>query len=91
MPGMTPLGLRRRGSRPLPLAGGTMAGAIAMASHKIAQCALTANQTFLGQSPTFPLTTGEQQALVAQVAALTRQVNTLIYLRLQQLASTAGT
>lgn len=57
-----------------------------------AETALTTNATFLGQgAPTYPLTIAEQQALVAQVAALTHQVNGLIRLALAQFDSTAGT
>ena len=56
-----------------------------------ANAALAGNQTFLALTPTFPLTVAEQQALVAQVAALTRQVNALVYLQLQEFSSTTGT
>jgi hypothetical protein len=56
-----------------------------------AQNALATNQSFLALTSTFPLTAVEQQALVAQVAALTRQINALIYLQLQEFSSTGGT
>lgn len=66
--------------------------------------ALVNNQTFLDQAnpltetPTYPLSTAEQEILVeavialgTQVIALTRQVDALIYLQLEEFASTAGT
>ncbi len=56
-----------------------------------ANAALTTNQTFLALTPTYPLTSAEQQALVAQVVALTKQVDALIHLALNQLADTTGT
>lgn len=58
-----------------------------------ANAALATNQTFLTNAATvtYPLTTTEQTALVNQVAALTRQVNALIYLTLQEFSSTTGT
>lgn len=49
--------------------------------------ALAGNLTFLGLTPTFPLSNAAQQALVQQVAALTRQVDALIRLALGQLTT----
>lgn len=74
----------------VPGAGTPAANLVSLQSKAVT--ALTNNIAFLGQAaPTFPLTTAEQQALVAQVAALTRQVDALIYLALQALGSTSGT
>lgn len=69
-----------------------------------ASTALTASQTFLARlnprsaTPTYPLSVAEQETFVAaveaigaQVVALTRQVNALIYLQLQEFATTTGT
>lgn len=55
--------------------------------------ALAANQTFItaAASVTFPLSNANQQALVNQVVALSKQVDALIRLSLNQTSSTAGT
>lgn len=50
-----------------------------------AQTALTANQTYLG------IASPSNAQVVAQVAALTRQVNALIRMAANQLSSTTGT
>jgi hypothetical protein len=57
-----------------------------------AAVAVSNNLAFLGlNAPSFPLNNAAQQALVAQVVALTRQVDALILLATGLLSSTTGT
>lgn len=54
-----------------------------------ARAAYKSNQDFLAlPSPSYPLSSASQQALVQQVQALTRQVNVLIRLQVQGLPNT---
>jgi hypothetical protein len=74
-----------------PGAGTPAANYTTLASR--AQAAIVNNVTFISTAATvtFPLTSAEQQALVNQVVALTKQVNALAKITLNLLTDTTGT